>query len=209
MLVPFILMFSPLAGQETPPVPGMCSAPADQNVERAGCYLSTELDVSGAPESLFWQIYEFTDRREAAREAARHRWATTVVAHQRTWLYVLSEHGEPIRGGAKKASIGPLRKPSGTVHARFMEANFPPGMRTRVHSHGGPEAFYVVEGEQCMDSPSDRQKLMAGSTYIINGGPHVQTAPHGRRNLVLVLAPTNQPWSVVRTDWTPSHFCDR
>ena len=191
-----------------PPVPGMCTAPAADNVEKRGCYLSAVIGLSGAPNSLFWHIHEFADLADAAKEAARHRWATAVVAHKRAWLYVLGGRDEAVEGGTRKAVVGPLRMPPGELQGRFMEAIFPPGMRTRVHAHAGPEAFYVVEGEQCMESPSVRRKLKPGSTYIIDGGPHVQAAPKGRRNLVLILAPTNAPWSVPRDDWTPSNFCD-
>ncbi len=59
-------------------------------------------------------------------------------------------------GGQRRAKIGPLEVPNGPVTAHFPEAIFPPGMRTRVHSHPGPEAFYVVEGEQCMERPPTR-----------------------------------------------------
>ncbi len=67
----------------------------------------------------------------------------------------------------------------------FLESVFPPGMRTRVHSHPGPEAFYVVEGQQCMETPSERRKLNAGESFVVQPGPHVQTAPGGRKNIAL------------------------
>ena len=208
-MLPIALFLAELvAAGNVPPVPGMCTAPADKNVERPGCYLSAEIGLQGAPNPLFWHIYEFADQASATREASRHRWAAAVVAHRRAWLYVLGSPDEAVGGGTRKAVVGPLRMPPGEVNARFMEAIFPPGMRTRVHSHAGPEAFYVVEGEQCMESPHDRRKLAAGSTYVIDSGPHVQAAPKGRRNLVLILAPTDAPWSVPRNDWTPSGFCD-
>lgn len=208
MLSVAILAAASLSTQTVPPVPGLCTAPAAENVEKPGCYLSAEIALDGAPATLFWHIYEVANKDDASAEAKRHRWATVVVAHSRIWLYVLGGPDEDIHGGVRKAVVGPLQMPAGEVKARFMEAIFPPGMRTRVHAHFGPEAFYVVEGEQCMESPSARQKLVAGSTYIIASGPHVQAAPKGRRNLVLILAPTNAPWSVPRDDWTPSSFCD-
>ena len=82
----------------------------------------------------------------------------------------------------------------GAVTAHFSEAIFPPGMRTRVHSHPGPEAFYAVEGEQCMETPTDRRNIAAGGTYVVPEGPHLQAAPHGRRNLVLIVAPKGPPF---------------
>ena len=209
MLLAGLLIASSLSAEATSPVPGMCAAPAAENVEKPGCYLSAEMTVKGAPETVYWHIYQLADEAAGRAEAAKHRWATTIIAHKRIWLYVLGGPDERIGVGRKAAVIGPLRVPSGAVNARFMESIFPPRMRTRVHSHAGPEAFYVVEGEQCMDSPSERRKLGAGATYVVESGPHVQAAPKGRRNLVLVLAPTSAAWMALRNDWTPSGFCDR
>ncbi|MBE7211766.1 MAG: hypothetical protein INR65_12170 [Gluconacetobacter diazotrophicus] len=204
-----MLMAAFLSAPPTPPVPGLCTAPAAQNVEKPGCYLSAEIPLVDALPVPFWHVYEFAGTRQADAEQVAHRLATVVVAHRRTWLYVLGGPDESVGGGGtRRAVIGPLRVPAGEVHARLMESIFTPGMRTRVHSHGGPEAFDVVDGEQCMESPTDWRKLGAGSTCAVAGGPHVQSAPRGRRNLVLILAPTDQPWSTPRNDWTPSGFCD-
>jgi mannose-6-phosphate isomerase-like protein (cupin superfamily) len=82
-------------------------------------------------------------------------------------------------------------------------------MRTRVHSHPGPEAFYVVEGEQCMETAIDKRLIEAGGAYVVERGPHLQAAPKGRRNLVLILAPQGQPSVVPGGDWEPSGFCNR
>jgi quercetin dioxygenase-like cupin family protein len=80
-------------------------------------------------------------------------------------------------------------------------------MRTRVHSHPGPEAFYVIDGEQCMETPTQRRKLQAGESFIVLPGPHLQAAPKGRRNLVLVLHGPDEPWMSMESQWTPSQFC--
>lgn len=203
-----VLIAAALAAQDTPPVPGMCTAPASENVGRPGCFLSAELDATGVQAPLFWTIHEFSSRAAADAEARRHRWATVVPTHSRIWLYVLGGRREAVRGGSRAAVIGPLRVPAGKLTARFMESTFPPGMRTRVHAHAGPEAFYVVEGEQCMESPTDKRKVATGATYVIDSGPHIQAAPGGRRNLVLILSPAGAPWITLRPDWTPTTFCD-
>ena len=156
-----------------------------------------------------WHVYQYARAADAEAEAKRHLWAAVAHAHGRFWLYVLGGPSEPITGGEKRAVIGPLTTPSESMlTAHFSEAIFPPGMRTRVHSHPGPEAFYVVEGEQCMDTPTDRRKIAAGGIYVVPGGPHLQAAPHGRRNLVLILAPRGQPFVIPGGDWKPSDFCD-
>ena len=129
--------------------------------------------------------------------------------HGQAWLYVLSGPSETIAGGTRKAVIGPLSVPPADTIAHFAAANFPPGMQTRVHSHPGVEAFYVVDGEQCMETPAERRTIPAGGTYIVNDGPHLQAAPKGRRNLVLILVPRGMQLITLRTDWNATGLCNR
>jgi len=60
-----------------------------------------------------------------------------------------------------------------------------------------------------IETPTDRRVLAAGQTYIVTAGPHPQAAPHGRRNLVLILPPQGEPALVPGGDWRPTGFCDR
>ena len=98
----------------------------------------------------------------------------------------------------------PVGKP---MMARFLESDFPPGMRTRVHSHPGPEGFYVLAGEQCMDTPAGGRAIKAGHTFIVASGPHVQSAPSGRKNIAVIFYPPGVPWMRMETGWSPSTFC--
>lgn len=195
-----------------PEVPGGCMSPAAANVGRPGCFLSAELAITDTAPELFWHIYAFADARRAAVEAGRHRWAEVVPAHDRTWLFVIDSQPRIdvalVPGVARAATVGPLRnRPGRAVRARFMESLFSPGMRTRVHSHSGPEAFFVVDGEQCVETPTRRHMVMPGESFIVDSGPHLQASPAGRRSLVLVLAPVGDPWIVLEDGWIPSGFC--
>lgn len=208
--MPISLLLATLlaATLEVPPVPGLCTAPVPADQDAAGCYSTNTLALHDAPESLFWHIQQFDTLAAAQAEAARHRWSAVAQAHGRIWLYVLGDAHQAIAGGTPRAVIGPLMVPAGPAKAYFAEAVFPPGMRTRVHAHPGPEAFYVVEGEQCMETPGDRRIIPAGGSDIVTGGLHIQGAPKGRRNLVLILAPTAAAPVMPGGDWVPSDFCN-
>ena len=208
MLLPMLLMVAAPPQADVPPVPGLCTAPVPADREAPGCYQTSELDLAGAPAELYWYIREYPTQAAATAEAARHRWAAVAAAHSRYWLYVLGGPAEPAKGGVERAVVGPLTVPAGSAVAHFSEAIFPPGMRTRVHSHPGPEAFYIVEGEQCMETPTDKRNIGAGGTYVVPSGVHLQAAPHGRRNLVLIIAPKGAPFvNPGGGQWTPTDFC--
>ncbi|WBH15908.1 cupin domain-containing protein [Sphingomonas radiodurans] len=209
--MPFLSMLLPiaLAAQATPPVPGLCSATPPADPDAAGCYLSAELPIDAAPARLYWHIYRFPDAASAKAAAVRQRWATIVSAHRQTWLYVMTSEATPPIADGRRGVAGPFAVAAGKpIVARFMQSVFPPGMKTRVHRHSGPEAFYVVHGQQCMETPTERRMIEAGNTYVVAAGPHLQAAPRGRRNLVLILAPAGAPWMALDESWQPSAFCD-
>jgi len=49
-------------------------------------------------------------------------------------------------------------------------AAFAPGMYSLVHHHSGVEAFYVLEGEQCLATPTRAFTLRKGDTLAIPAG---------------------------------------
>lgn len=190
------------------PVPGQCSAPASENVGKPGCYKSAEITLDAPPPELWWHIYEFESAAQASAAGRSQPSSATTASHGRHWLFVLGARDMPQPGGAKRARIGPLSPPTGApVTARFMESFFTPGMRTRVHSHAGYEAFYIVDGEQCVETPTARAKLKAGDAYVVSPGPHVQAAAKGRRNMALVLTPPAAAWMTLEPYWTPTQYC--
>lgn len=209
MLTLIVLTAAAIAQADVPPVPGLCSAPVPTDRDTPGCYQTNQIDLTDAPAEIYWQIYQYPTEAAAATEARRHRWSAVTQAHSRNWLYVLGQASERVSNGVRRAVIGPLPVPAGVATAHFSEAVFPPGMQTRVHSHPGPEAFYVVDGEQCMETPRDKRVIPAGGTYVVEGGPHLQAAPKGRRNLVLVLLPKGQPFMSLGSGWRPTGFCSR
>jgi len=91
-----------------------------------------------------------------------------------------------------------------------MEATFAPGMESIVHRHSGPEAWYVLAGEQCLETPDGKTVVRAGQSAIVPAGPPMRLTGTGtvqRRSLVLVLHDTSQPWITPTSDWTPKGLC--
>jgi quercetin dioxygenase-like cupin family protein len=209
MLASLLLMAS-TAAIPPPLVPGGCTALAADHPNEAGCYLLAEMSADNPPPQLYWHIVEFANLADAETEARMHRWGKAVSAHNRIWLYVMGGRNDPIGNGIPRATIGPMAVPPGdAVSIRFLTSNFPPGMRTRVHSHPGSEAFYIIEGEQCVETPTVRHRITAGRSYIVQVGLHVQAAAKGRKSLVALILRPDAIWSQPETSWTSSKFCDR
>jgi hypothetical protein len=95
--------------------------------------------------------------------------------------------------------------------AVYMEGVFRPGMQSPVHRHPGVEAWYTLQGEQCLETPQGKIEQRAGGPGVMvpGGVPMILTGTGTgiRRSLVLILQETGQPRSVVAADWRPAGLC--
>lgn len=190
-------------------VPGECVTPVAQRPGEMGCYLLATQAVPVPPTGpVYWHIYRF--RTRTAAEAARRGRETVVEAFGRFWLFEIGGRQGSVRRGRRVASIGPLVLPRARAYtARFLEAVSVPGMRSAIHRHSGPEAWYMVSGAQCLATSHGPKTVTAGHGSVVGTGPMMQLVTIGktkRRALVLVLHDAAQPW-VTRVNWKPRGQC--
>jgi len=194
-------------------VTGGCDVPVSERTAENGCYLLATEALETLPAGpMFWHLYTYPTR--AAAEAAHRGSAGTVVESLgKIWLFAIAASSWRPATGERVAMIGPLSvAPAKTYTARYMEAVFPPrqAMRTGVHNHSGPEAWYVVTGAQCLRTPDGVQVIRAGEGGFVRAGPSMMLTSIGaelRRAVVLVLHDASQPWITSTTDWTPTAQC--
>ena len=162
-----------------------------------------------SPPTVFWHLDTYPTRTEA--EAAKGPRGTVIEALGEIWLFTIGEAGWRPSGGVRVVEIGPLHVKSGEKYtARYREAIFNPGMRTPVHRHPGPEAWYTTAGEVCLETPEGKTVGRAGDSTIVPAGPPMQLTATGteqRRSLVLILHETSQPSGFPVSDWTPKGLC--
>src|SRR5215216_7685842 len=110
------------------------------------------------------------------------------------------------------AEIGPLPVVAGENYSvQYMEAIFTPGMTAPSHTHAGPEAWYTVSGETCLETSDGKQVGRAGGEHVIvPGGPPMHLTATGtetRRALVLILHESSLPPTTPVHDWSPKGIC--
>jgi mannose-6-phosphate isomerase-like protein (cupin superfamily) len=199
--------------QTTPnPVPGGCETPASQRPKDEGCYLSASQELGVLSQSArFWHVYNYPTR--AAAEAIKGPHGTVVESFGRTWLYTIADADWRPAKGERVAVVGPLTVKDGVRYtARYMEAVFPPGLATLVHVHSGAEAWYVVSGAQCLETPDSARVVRAGEGGVVPQGPPMRLSSVGagiRRSVFLVLHETSQPWITYTSAWTPKGRCPK
>jgi quercetin dioxygenase-like cupin family protein len=121
-----------------------------------------EKKVAQLPEGeLFWQIETFPTLAEA--EAAAGDTSLAAEVSGKVWLLTLGAEGAAGHGGTVVTEIGPVPRVTASEYLlRINRATGAPGAKTSIHSHPGPEAFYVLAGRMTQRTPERTIDLDAG-----------------------------------------------
>jgi quercetin dioxygenase-like cupin family protein len=69
-------------------------------------------------------------------------------------------------------------------------------MTSRVHLHSGVELFYVVDGEQCLETPERAFKMQKGDTLAVPTGVTMRLVATGtkpRRAFAVIVYDSSKP----------------
>jgi quercetin dioxygenase-like cupin family protein len=186
--------------------------PASQRTADVGCWIMHNEPLGQLTQSLvYWQLDTYPT--PVAAEAAKGPGSSVVEALGKFWLFTIGEAGWRPVGGAHVAEIGPLLVKAGTKYtAQYMEGISPSGTTTPVHRHPGPEAWFTLTGELCLETPAGKMIGHPGEGTHVPAGPPMQLTASGSSQsswVVLVLreTETSQPWEILATDWTPKGLC--
>lgn len=185
--------------------------PISERTGEAGCWITANAPLGQLPQQpMFWHLDTYSARAEA--EAAKGPRGAVVESLGKVWLLTIEVAQWRPSGGARIAEIGPLPvSADANYSAQYMEAIFTPGMTAPAHRHSGPEAWYTLTGETCLETPEGKMIGRAGGSHVIvPGGPPMHLTATGtetRRALVLILHDSAQPPTTPVHDWTPKGLC--
>ena len=193
-------------------VPGDPCKPVSARTQEIGCWILAENPVGElAKPQVFWHLDEYPTR--AAAEADKGPRGTVVESFGKVWLMTIEDENWRSPHGNRIAEIGPLGVVAGEKYtARFMEADFTPGMTAPAHLHSGPEAWYAVGGQTCLESSDGRMQIsrVGGPPVIVPMGLSMHLTAIGterRRSIVIILHKSSQsPTTMVHT-WAPKGLC--
>ncbi len=117
---------------------------------------------------LYWRLENFPTLAQARGAAGFTSLAAEVAG--KVWLFTLAPKDGATPGGTKVAEIGPLPPFSAKEYLlRVNRAGGPPGARSPIHTHPGPEVFYVISGKIGQKTPSGVTYAEAGATMVGHG----------------------------------------
>ena len=188
------------------------AVPPGQKRPEFGCFIiATKKGLQFAQPTVYWHLRTFPTR--AAAEAAKSATGIVVEEDGRIWLSEFAPRDDAPEGGKDVAEIGPLElPPAKTYDAVISYAVMRPGDRSLVHTHPGPEGWYMLAGEQCLETQTGTtKKARVGETMTVAPNVPMQLSIVGetvRRSLVLIIHDSAQA-AIIPSDWKPSGVCGR
>jgi quercetin dioxygenase-like cupin family protein len=176
-----------------------------------GCFnVGTVTGLHFGQPAVYWHLRTFPTRQAA--EKARSATGIVVEEDGRVWLSEFGDRASAPRGGDPVAIIGPLQLPAAKDYSAVLSyAVMRPGDSSRVHTHPGPEAWYVLAGEQCLETPDGANRLRAGGHSAVASNIPMELTVTGttvRRAFALVIHDSAQARGI-RSDWKPAGACSR
>jgi quercetin dioxygenase-like cupin family protein len=177
-----------------------CTADSPERRGEPGCTIVSDKRLPAPPPMpVLWHIDEFPSLAEAQK--AEHSWGLAIAAHGSAWLYSIELDTANHHGGRHRAVVGPIPvQPNRLYSMMAMSAHFLPGQYSDIHTHPGPEAWWVLKGEQCLQTTRSTITARAGWGAIVAEGDTMRMVGTGsgpRRALVLILHDTDKPGGFV------------
>lgn len=114
---------------------------------------------------LYWRLENFPTLAQAEGAAGPTALAAEVAG--KVWLFTLGPKDGASSGGTRIAEIGPIPSISaGEYLLRVNRAGGVPGAKTPIHTHPGPEAFYVLTGKLGQKTPHGVSYVEAGASMV-------------------------------------------
>jgi hypothetical protein len=193
-------------------VPGDKCKPASERTQEIGCWILADDSVGQLTKpEVFWHLDTYPTR--TAAQADKGPQGIVVESFGKVWLMSIGDEKWRSAHGSHVAEIGPIPIVAGEMYsAQLMEAIFTPGRTAAAHIHSGPEAWYALGGETCLETSDGHMQIgrAGGPPIIVPMGLAMHLTATGseqRRSIVLILHQSSQPATTMIHDWTPKGLC--
>jgi quercetin dioxygenase-like cupin family protein len=173
----------------------MCVENSPERRGEMGCSVVASKQLPALKEPVFWHI----DRFDSAERAQADVDPSTIAfqAHGAWWRMSVGPKSEEHHGGTHvvEVNLSPLPQ-AANYSMRVISAYLPPRTTSRVHFHSGVEAFYAVEGEQCLETKDKAYRMKKGETLVLTTGVTmrlVATGTEPRRDFAVVVYDSSKP----------------
>ena len=212
LIRPPLVAADPTAHGPSAGIPHTCVVvPPGATRPEFGCFrIGVARHLKFGSQSVFWHLRTFPTLAGATE--ARSPTGVVVEEDGRVWLSEFGARDLVPHGGRSVARIGPLSLVAGMSYdAEIAYSVMAPTDRSRVHTHSGPEAWYVLAGAQCLETPDGPIRGRTAETMNAASGVPMQLSVTGTevaKALTLVIHESTQEFGTA-SDWKPPGACQR
>jgi quercetin dioxygenase-like cupin family protein len=179
-------------GQEEP----VCVENSPERRGEIGCSIVEKKPLAGTvKEPVFWHIDQFDSAERA--QAGIGPSSVAFQAHGAWWLMSVGPQTHNHHGGRHIAEVKLSPLPQAEAYTMLViSAYIPAGMTSRVHFHSGVEAFYTVDGEQCLETKERAYRIKKGDTLVVPTGVTMRLVAMGtkpRRAFAMIVYDSSKP----------------
>lgn len=159
---------------------------------------------------VFWSLFMFSD--EAVAQSAKSVGGVIVKEYGQVWLSEFGSTDRAPAGARLMARVGPLHVEPGVNYDQvFSYVITRPGDRTPVQTHPGPEMWYLLAGQQCVETPDGVARAQPGDAVTLQLDVPMQVVTTGKsdRHAFAVVLHDSSERRSRPSDWTPSGACAR
>jgi len=181
-----------------------------------GCAIVAHTTFPILPEAPVVLRLENFPTRAAAQDSATSA-SAVVEAIGKIWLLTVATKGERSKSGSFVTEIGPV--PDIPIAEKYelqvADADFAPAMNSviskAVHTHSGPELWYVLTGEQCLQTPDGIRRAKAGESMFAPANVPMQLniTGTGNREALFAIGHDAAKHATTVSDWQPKGTCQK
>jgi quercetin dioxygenase-like cupin family protein len=213
-LFAFSVLFCTLAKPQTPVSPHVEGAvqcftsptPGKRPADMPCAMIAMKTFRSLPSGELTWRVETFPDLSAARR--AETPLSVVSEARGKVWLLTIGRKGTRTPGARFLTEVGPLPIPPAPEYEMIvLDGDLPPKSNVLVHTHSGPEAWYVLSGRQCLDLPGRAIRATAGEAMFAPAETPMRLNIETQRDaFFMVVHDKTKPWNTL-SDWKPHNVC--
>jgi len=176
------------------------------------CAVLLQKKFSSLPHGpLVWRFENFPTVKAA--QGVSTPASVVVEAAGKVWLLTLAPKGGRSKGGTLVAEteLLPPIPPGPTYNIVVAEADLGPEANVMTHKHSGPETWYLLSGEQCLELPDRVLRARAGGTMSAPAETPMKlniVGPGKRDALFLIVHDSSKPFNTF-LEWNPKGLCQK
>lgn len=219
-MLPALVSVCGAASAQTTPAPPAAQAPTIQCADSSAsgkigstpCTIFAKRMVRefpGRADTVVWNVMAYATRPEA--ESQLTPTSAVIEMDNKVWLLNVAPTVSHQEHALQASAIRPIPlPPAKSYEIIFAYVAVPPGAHSAIHVQSGPEAWYVLAGSQCVETPDTVLHIRRGGGGMVPADTPlylVATGTTTRRAFFVIVHDAERPFYTEIDSWHPRGRC--